>query len=962
LVEEGFIAALVAQSDQVETQRILEKAVQEFSGEDFDALAQALKSKAFEYLWGDAQNSLRIADILLLLANLSKEDYHRALGLRVKAQALSIGLGQYLDSLEYYDQASAIYSRLNDTVRQARVSVTKVSALAHLGRHQAALAEGQAAARVLEGHAQWQSLATLHNNLALVYKRTGKYAQALDMFDQARQAYVQLGEQGEPFLPNTDLNRALAKRNLGQFDEAIEANQAAIFLAEKLGQSSVLARAFHAMGNIYYFQGQNTRALALYDRALEIHLTHGPPQEAAQCELSILDCLLELRRFSKVLEKCDQIVNEFLAYGMRLEAAVTMRNQAAAYLGLERYDEAVKVLTAAQKLFDTDGNNFESALTELEISALLYHQGSFELCRRSAASSIKLFENLNLPGEICQGNIMIAKAALASNDFDTAQNYIQKALVFAEKKNLPFQSYQCFRLSGRLAYQLHDYEAALSAFQRASMELERLRGQVMTEYQAGFLEDKQSIYEDMVALCIETGKHELGLEYAERAKSRALLELLEYRVDLGIKPRRDSDQPLVAEIQHLRTEREILLSFGRQEHENKAPFDSLELQQKILGLEEKITDCWHKLLVRNSEYSQDISLWQVRTEEIAPYLSADTVLLEFFSINGDLVVFLVQSVGESDMGSVSAHHLGIRMEQVEQLLQRFALNLRSVPRSKPDHIKRLTANVQGILAQLYQHLIAPLDGALGFAKNIIVVPHGSLHYLPFHALFDGNKYLIEKFQMSYLPAASLLRYTHQNNPKGSGVLAVGHSFEGRLPYAVAEARSVAHIMAGDTLLEAQANRESLAFLAASSRLIHIAGHGDFRPDNPLFSGLALADGWLTTLDIFNMHLQASLVTLSACQTGRSVVGGGDELLGLTRAFLSAGAASLLLSLWAVADRSTSQLMEYFYHALAAGDGKGTALQAAQRQLIIQQAGGGAVDYSHPYYWAPFFLVGAQGPV
>jgi len=152
---------------------------------------------------------------------------------------------------------------------------------------------------------------------------------------------------------------------------------------------------------------------------------------------------------------------------------------------------------------------------------------------------------------------------------------------------------------------------------------------------------------------------------------------------------------------------------------------------------------------------------------------------------------------------------------------------------------------------------------------------------------------------------------------------------------------------------------------ADSRILHLAAHGDFRPDNPLFSGLAVADGWLTTLDIFNLRLAASLVTLSACQTGRSVVGGGDELLGLMRAFLSAGTASLALSFWAVEDRSTARLMETFYEKMAEGYSKGAALRYAQLQFTQQQSDmdqDAAAAYAHPYFWAPFFLVGDAGPL
>jgi CHAT domain-containing protein len=157
------------------------------------------------------------------------------------------------------------------------------------------------------------------------------------------------------------------------------------------------------------------------------------------------------------------------------------------------------------------------------------------------------------------------------------------------------------------------------------------------------------------------------------------------------------------------------------------------------------------------------------------------------------------------------------------------------------------------------------------------------------------------------------------------------------------------------LLEEKATISETSMIAQQSNILHIAAHGNFRADNPLFSGLALADGWLTTLDIFNLRLHTSLVTLSACQTGRSVVAGGDELLGLMRAFLGAGTASLVSTLWAVEDQSTAQLMQQFYERLAAGVTKGASLQEAQLSLL--QMADQRKDYSHPYFWAPFYLVG-----
>jgi CHAT domain-containing protein len=131
--------------------------------------------------------------------------------------------------------------------------------------------------------------------------------------------------------------------------------------------------------------------------------------------------------------------------------------------------------------------------------------------------------------------------------------------------------------------------------------------------------------------------------------------------------------------------------------------------------------------------------------------------------------------------------------------------------------------------------------------------------------------------------------------------------------------------------------------------LHIAAHGIFRADNPMFSSLKLGDSWLNLFDIFNLQLGAELTVLSACETGMSAVWEGDELLGLARGFLYAGTPSLVVSLWTVNDRSTAELMRHFYTALQRGTPKGRALQKA---MIDVKA-----NFPHPYYWAPFVLMG-----
>jgi CHAT domain-containing protein len=188
-------------------------------------------------------------------------------------------------------------------------------------------------------------------------------------------------------------------------------------------------------------------------------------------------------------------------------------------------------------------------------------------------------------------------------------------------------------------------------------------------------------------------------------------------------------------------------------------------------------------------------------------------------------------------------------------------------------------------------------------------------------------------------------------------LLVAFSSGGRLPETVEEVKRIAGLLPEATvLLEQDATKDHLWRHSQNSRLLHIASHGTFRRDNPLFSSLRLADGDLTVNEVYHLRLNTSLVTLSACDTGVSALKGGD-LIGLISSFFYAGARSLLVSLWRVRDVAAAELMERFYRRLAHGEGKAAALRGAQLDLMQ------VPKYRYPYYWAPFILVGdPQGPL
>jgi CHAT domain-containing protein len=173
------------------------------------------------------------------------------------------------------------------------------------------------------------------------------------------------------------------------------------------------------------------------------------------------------------------------------------------------------------------------------------------------------------------------------------------------------------------------------------------------------------------------------------------------------------------------------------------------------------------------------------------------------------------------------------------------------------------------------------------------------------------------------------------------------------PHIEGEARYAASALPNSRLfLGAEASEFVLREYGPSSRFIHIATHGFFRRDNPIFSSIRLGDSHLSLFELYQLPLTAELVTLSGCSTGLNVVVGGDELVGLMRGLLYAGAQGILASLWDVHDRSTAEFMTAFYQRLQQKASKAEALRAAMAEL--------RESYPHPYHWAPFILVGNYG--
>ncbi len=265
------------------------------------------------------------------------------------------------------------------------------------------------------------------------------------------------------------------------------------------------------------------------------------------------------------------------------------------------------------------------------------------------------------------------------------------------------------------------------------------------------------------------------------------------------------------------------------------------------------------------------------------------------------------------------------------------------------------------MRRLYDFLIAPLSSAISSharrtdepdAVRLYVGLHPALSGVPFAALFDGAHYLVERCEIVHLAGGLLVS---DFRPRTSALLVVGYSDNGRLPFAVKEAKRVADVLAAapavmrlQLLTEKAATEVEFDRHSRQADLIHLATHAAFRADNPFFSWVQLADARPTVADLYSLRLTGHpLVTLSGCETGLSGQRGGG-LIGFSRALMTAGAGAVIASLWKVDDASTAALMERFYRYLVEGQTVRAALRAAQLEALTQSG--------HPFYWAGFVLI------
>jgi CHAT domain-containing protein len=510
---------------------------------------------------------------------------------------------------------------------------------------------------------------------------------------------------------------------------------------------------------------------------------------------------------------------------------------------------------------------------------------------------------------------------------------------------------RCLTSLGLLAASAGDPDTAEVYFRQAVALTEDLRAPLPAEeFRTAFFADKLAPYDELVRLCLADDRADRSAEalgFVERARSRALVDMLGGRLKLQTQARDPFEAQLLARLDELREE---LNWFYSQLNRPPTP-DATRGASELAALQEAARERESETLeiTRQLQHRGQSTLGQVELLDIVELqhdLGRETALVEYTILDGQLLAFVV-----TDEGVEVVRGLGTE-EAVDAALGQLRFQIDSLRYGSArmrKHLPHLTARAQHYLRELSELLLGPIEELIG-TRRLMIVPHRALHYVPFQALYDGTSYLIERREVCYTPSAVVLRHClrRPHRPLRRALL-LGVEDE-QTPLVRDEIESLTPLFPETiVLLDERATLGAVELHAPQADVLHLACHGQFRPDNPLFSSLRLADGWLTVRDAYNLELNCELVVLSACETGVSAVAPGDELIGLARGFFSAGAPTLLLSLWTVDDAATAALMTDFYKRLQTGSAPAAALRQAQCRLLREQP--------HPFFWSPFVLFG-----
>jgi len=913
------------------------------------AIVEEFTDRVREQIRIDVQQALHMADAVLLLAHRLDDKESLARAFRAKANVL-YARGEHASAIELHEQAAIGFQESGKTHELARTLSGSIQPLLLLGEYTRAFEAGERARKIFAEEGNTWRLARLEINIGNIHYRQDRFAEALACYERAYQGLP--AEEDPEGIAAVLSNMATCCISLNAFPKALDSYQKARRFCEEHGMPLLVTQADYNIAYLYYLRGEYSKAIAMLRATRLTAKKIADAYHHALCNLDLAELYLELNLSSEAADLAQQGYEGFRELGMAYESAKCLAFSAMAASQQGHAFEGLKLFAEAREIFLKEKNPAWPSLIDLYRALVFFNEGRFFEARRHCTEALEAFRSLNLTSKSVVALLLLARIGLRTDDVNQALQHANDALAGVSQLQVPLLKYQTHLLLGDIHTAKGDSESAYASYQIARQALETLRSSLRgEELKIAFIQNRLEVYENLVVLCLgkkaDPAAAEEALSYVEQARSRSLM-------DLFVRPAPTHSDATPGQSELVRTIRdlreELNYYYSRIEREQLLP--EQPSPERLSALQEQASQR-EKELVETLQNATEVDATDAGLQmpshlpiaTIRAAIPSDTLLVEYFRVRDRIVAFVLGP----DTLEIVPVTLKARVENLLRLLQFQLSKFRLNPEYLAAVQNSLLQSTQAHLRELYNELIAPFAAHLD-ASHLVFIPHGLLHYVPFHALFDGSQHVIERHTVSYSPSASIYALGQGRTANSSGTSLIFGVPDRQAPAILEEVQALSSILnQAELFIGEEANENVLRTKGPASQVIHIATHGRFRQDNPMFSAIRLGDTFLSLFDLYQLRLPVELITLSGCSTGLNVVAAGDELLGLARGLLHAGAQSLMLSLWDVHDKSTAEFMKAFYCSLQQGMPKARALQTAMLDLKSR--------YPHCYQWAPFVLMG-----
>jgi len=772
---------------------------------------------------------------------------------------------------------------------------------------------------------------------SILLLRLNDYSRATETFQKALGTLTPLQSWADILESLLGLARACERQ--GDFKKASDFLRRVMDLIEERHLDTKWAECQLEFANVAWFQGDYQKAFVLLSRALERaeHAKNKKMQSLIQGSMGLL--YWTLNDYSRALNHLARSLELAREEKSDSDAASALNNTGLVYRDRKEYGKALQYFQQATTMDTKMKSRWGLGYDHRNIGMTRLRMGDIKEAEKEIGLAMKWSAQIHNRVNLVKAMLEKGNIALKREKFQEALEVFGKTRTLADKINVREVLWRAVQGEARARAGLGESSRSIERYKRGVKIVENMRSGIkVEELRNGFTDNKGTIYEELIIQLLNLGKAREAFNYSERARSRSFIDLLGNQ---KISLKNSVDQ---GEYEHLRDLKRAIEegenSLKRQEDAEKRA----SIERKLQGQRNSYRDALIALKLRNPQLSNFVTVDPMRLKDVQARLNPGTTLLEYMVAKKEIVIWVVKKSG------LQVRRVPVGKKELTALIREFRNRIQSL------------APLKEASTRLYQILVRPIEGELNGSRVIGIIPHGSLHYLSFAALRNKEGYFLERYPLFYLPSASVLQFTLQEKkrviPKKIKVLAIGNpdlgDFNYDLPLAEMEANSMRWDFPDIDVLTRKRARESWVVAHIGDYdIIHIASHGEFDPINPLFSSLKLSrdiksDGNLEVNEVFGLNIKADLVTLSACQTGLGKVTGGDEIIGLNRAFFYAGARSLLSSLWRISDVSTAILIKHFYRNYGHMS-KAEALRKAQ--LLVKRY------YPHPAYWSGFSLTG-----